>query len=344
MVPPRLAQKQFNRWLKLDEPDRTPSQLIEMLGFDYFTLLDRLTIARSRRHLEKYYGTSETGQFPERLKPLNVKPDVDLAGEFPSIREINFEIRRLNLASYAPLRYVLLHKRNSYDEKYSTKLARGAGFFKQVDREESLVQLLRVNLLKRMESSVTSFALSLRRQLDDVEAILARIEEQADDFEELDIADIDIEDPAFESLLVGRKVKVLLQDVDLIRWKQDLIEDRNRLATLYAAACEITAERDAKLAKLRQVIERKCKNPINPNNRKVIVFTAFADTARYLYQELAPWAQSRLGLESALVTGTGGIQTTLPHLRKNLASILTTFAPRTKERPDNLAVEERSIS
>ncbi len=335
----RLAQKQFNRWLDLDDAERTPSRLIEMLGFDYFALLDRLTIARSRRHLEKYYGTSETGRFPERLKPINVKPDVDLAGEFPSIREINFEIRRLNLAAYAPLRYVMPHKRDAYDEMYSTKLESGEGFFRQADREESLIQLLRVNALKRMESSVTSFALTVRRQLDDVEATLARIEEQADELEELDIADVDTEDPAFESLLVGRKVKVLLQDVDLIRWRQDLIEDRNRLATLHAAACEVSATRDAKLAELRAVIERKCHAPINPENRKVIVFTAFADTARYLYDELAPWAHGTLGLESALVTGTGGNQTTLPGLRKDLASILTTFAPRTKERPEDLAEE-----
>ena len=335
----RLAQKQFNRWLDLGDAERTPSRLVEMLGFDYFTLLDRLTIARSRRHLEKYYGASTAGRFPERLKPINVKPEVDLAGEFPSIREINFEIKRLNLAAYAPLRYVIPHKRDAYDEKYSTKLARGGGFFRQADREESLTQLLRVNALKRMESSVSSFALTVRRQLDDVETTLARIDEQADEVEELDIADVDIEDPAFESLLVGRKVKVLLHDVDLIRWRQDLIEDRNRLATLHAAACQVTATRDAKLAELRRIIERKCQDPINPENRKVIVFTAFADTARYLYDELAPWTQDTLGLASALVTGTGGNQTTLPRLRKDLVSILTAFAPRTKERPDDLAAE-----
>ena len=333
----RLAQKQFNRWLDLDDSERTASRLIDMLGFDYFMLLDRLTIARSRRHLEKYYGVTETGRFPERLKPINVKPDVDMTGEFPSIRDINLEIRRLNLAAYAPLRYVLPHKRDAYDEKYSTKLESGEGFFRQADREESLVHLLRVNALKRMESSVLSFALTMRRQLDDVETTLARIEEQAVEVEELDIADVDIEDPAFEGLLVGRKVKVLLQDVDLIRWKQELIEDRNRLATLHAAAYQVTADRDAKLAKLRGVIEHKCQCPINAGNRKVIVFTAFADTARYLYQELAPWAQVNLGLESALVTGTGGNQVTLPKLRKDLASILTAFAPLTKERPQDLS-------
>ena len=245
----------------------------------------------------------------------------------------------MNLAAYAPLRYVLPHKRQAYDEKYSTRLRSGEGFFRQADREESLVQLLRVNALKRMESSVASFALTVRRQLDDVEATLARIDEQVGELEELDIADIDIEDPAFENLLVGRKVKVLLHDVDPIRWRQDLIEDRNRLATLHAAARQVTPGRDAKLAELRRVIERKCRDPINPANRKVIVFTAFADTARYLYDKLAPWAKDHLGLESALVTGAGRNRTTLPRLRRDLASILTSFAPRTKERPDDLVDE-----
>ncbi len=335
----RLAQKQFNRWLDLDDAERSPSRLIEMLGFDYFTLLDLLTIARSRKHIEKYYGTAETGRFPDRLKPINIKADVDMAGEFRSIREINNEIRRLNLASYAPLRYVLPHKQAAYDKKYSTEIRGGEGFFRQADREESLIHLLRVNVLKRMESAVPSFALTVQRQLRDVEATLARIESHAEEFQEIEIEDVDIEDSAFESLLVGRKVKVLLKDVDLIRWKQDLIEDRNRLATLHAAAAQVDASRDAKLAALREMIEHKCRNPINPGNRKVIVFTAFADTARYLYDQLAPWVKTTLGIDTALVTGTGRNQTTLRGLRKDLASILTTFAPRTKERPEELAGE-----
>jgi len=335
----RLAQKQFNRWLDLEEAERTPSRLIEMLGFDYFTLLDLLTLARSRKHIERYYGINETGRFPDRLKPINIKPDVDRAGQFPSIHDINLEIRRLNLAAYAPLRYVLPHRQAAYDAKYSTEIRGGEGFFRQVDREESLVHLLRVNVLKRMESAVISFALTVKRQLDDVEATLARIEAHSEEVEELDIADVDIDDPAFESLLVGRKVKVLLKDVDLIRWKQDLIEDRNRLATLHTAATQVDAARDAKLAALREVIERKCRTPINPANRKVLVFTAFADTAEYLYAQLAPWAKSTLGVEAALMTGAGPNRTTLAGLRKDHASILTAFAPRSKERPEDLAGE-----
>jgi superfamily II DNA or RNA helicase len=332
----RLAQKQFNRWLDLDEAERTPSRLIEMLGFDYFTLLDLLTIARSRRHIEKYYGTTETGRFPGRLKPINIKADVDRAGAFPPIADINLEIRRLNLASYTPLRYVLPHKQESYDRKYSTQVKGGTGFFRQVDREESLIHLLRVNVLKRIESAVSSFGLTVQRQLRDVEATLSRIDAQSEAVEEfeLSIDDLDLDDPAFESLVVGRKVKVLLKDVDLVRWRQDLIEDRNRLATLVSAAQQVDAARDAKLIALREVIEHKCRRPINPGNRKVIVFTAFADTARYLYEQLAPWAKTTLGLDSALVTGAGSNQTTIPGLRKDLASILTAFAPRSKERPE----------
>ena len=335
----RQAQLQFNRWLALEDAERRPARLMDMLGFDYFKLLDLLTIARSRKHIEKYYGTNEMGRFPERLKPINIKPDVDLAGEFPPVGKINNEIRRLTLAAYAPLRYVLPQKQAAYDAKYSTRIRGGESFFRQVDREESLIQLLRVNDLKRMESSVNSFAMTIKRQLADVEATLSKIESHAESVDEIDIENVDIDDPAFESLLVGRKVKVLLQDVDRIRWRQDLIEDRNRLATLLSAARQVDAARDAKLRALREVIERKCRQPINPGNRKIIVFTAFADTAQYLYEHIAPWARKELGLHSALVTGTGDNKTTLPNLRKDFVSIITAFSPRAKERPEDLATE-----
>ena len=335
----RKAQKQFNRWLELDDADKTPARLVEMLGFDYFTLLDHLTIARSRRHVEKYYGTGETGRFPDRLPPINIKADVDLQGEFRSIRDINQEIRRLKLASYAPLRYVLPHKQAEYDEKYSTKVRGGEGFFYQKDREESLIHLLRVNVLKRMESAVSSFTLTLERQLEDVEAMLKRIEAHSDTLEAPSIADIDIDDPTFETLLVGRKIRVLLADVDRIRWQQDLLEDRNRLDTLLKTARQVGAARDAKLAKLREMITRKNSAPTNPGNRKIIIFTAFSDTANYLYAQLAAWAKDTLGIHSAVITGSKGIQTTLPGLRKNMSDVLTAFAPRAKERPQEMADE-----
>lgn len=333
----RMAQRQFNRWLDMSDTERTPGQLVDMLGFDYFKLLDLLTIARSRKHIEKYYGLEETGAFPERLKPINKKTDVDLEGKFPAIGDINNEIRRLHLAVYAPLRYVLPHKQEAYDKKYSMEVRGGTGFFRQVDREESLINLLRVNLLKRMESSVVSFALTIERQLADVEATLARMDAHQPDLVETDIADVDMDDPTFESLLVGRKVKVLLQDVDAVRWRQDLLEDRNRLSSLLSAARDVTPARDAKLVTLQQMIHDKCQHPINAGNRKVIIFTAFADTARYLYAELAPWVKTTLGLETALVAGSGRNQSTLPALRHDLSSILAAFAPQAKERPEDCA-------
>ncbi|MGJ7521730.1 helicase-related protein [Variovorax sp. LT1P1] len=342
----RRAQKAFNRWLELPEAEKTPQLLVEMLGFDYFSLLDHLTIARSRRHIEKYYGTSETGRFPSRLPPVNIKADVDKAGEFMSIKEINLEIRRLKLASYAPLRYVKEERLAAYDEKYSTAIRGGESIFRQVDREESLIHLMRVNLLKRMESSVWSFGLTVGRQLKDVDATLARLSsykvgssDTDDEFEEIDIADVDVDDPAFEPLLVGRKVKVLLSDIDFARWRQELTEDRNRLATLNAAAMQVDAARDDKLGKLRDLIAEKVRNPINGGNRKIIVFTAFADTAEYLYEHLADWAKTQLKVEAALVTGSGRNRTTLLALRKDLSTILTAFSPRSKERPASLAAE-----
>lgn len=335
----RKAQGQFNRWLDLPEDERRQSRLMDMLGFDYFKLLDMLTIARSRKHVQRYYGTAETGQFPDRLRPINIKADVDIAGEFRPIREINNEIRRLTLGAYAPLRYVLLHKQAAYDAKYSTKIRGGESYFRQVDREESLIHLMRVNLLKRMESSVASFALTIKRQLDDVSALLAKIDSHEETVEELGIDDVDIDDPSFEALLVGRKVKVLLQDVDRVRWRQDLTEDRNRLATLLSAARAVTADRDAKLAALKEVIARKIRAPLNGGNHKILLFTAFADTADYLYRELAAWAHKTLGIKAAVVTGTGANKTTLSGLRSDMGSILSAFSPRSKERPVNLSAE-----
>ncbi|MFJ8551242.1 helicase-related protein [Streptomyces sp. NPDC093676] len=335
----RKAQRQFNKWQDLDTVDRTPARLVDMLGFDYFSLLDMLTIARSRKHVEKYYGTSETGRFPDRRSPINIKADIDTDGDFRSIKDLNDEIRRLNLAAYSPMQYVLPHKRAEYDEKYSTRLSGGKGTFQQADRERSLVNLLRVNILKRLESSVESFRLTVSRQLADVERRLTAIELNESAVSDLNIADIEIDETRYEDLLIGGKVKVLITDMDLIKWRQDLVEDRDRLIGMLDAADKVSVERDAKLAQLREMITHKARTPINTGNRKIIVFTAFADTAKYLYQQLSDWAQSELGIETALVTGSGSNRTTLPKLRRDLSSILSAFSPRSKQRPEELTTE-----
>jgi hypothetical protein len=335
----RIAQGQFNRWQQLPEGPRTPVKLLEMLGFDYFRLLDLLTIARSRKHIERYYGTAETGTFPEKLTPTNIKSDVDLTGSFPPIVEVNNEIRRLKLAAFAPVRYVLENRRAAYERRYNqdvTGAGGGVSVFRQLDREESLIALLRVNLLKRMESSVHAFALTIGRQMEIVEALIARIDAHDDSVTAPMIDDLDDDDPAFEQLGVGRSVRVLLSDADLVRWRQDLAEDRERLARLHARAQTVTPERDAKLADLKTLIATKLADPFNPGNVKLLVFTAFADTAAYLYDAIRTDYPHRM----ALVTGSGRNKTTHPKLAADLGSILTAFAPRARSRPEALAGEE----
>lgn len=327
----RKAQTCFNGWVRLPTRERTVAGLLDSLNFDYFKLLDLLTIARSRKHIEKYYGVADIGQFPERLKPRNIKSDIDMQREFPSLHDINRTIRRLHLSAYSPLKYVRMDKREEYSRRYDMQV--GQGVFKQVDREQSLVHLMRVNLLKRMESSINSFALTVSSLLAQVEGLLARVEaHSASEVEELSIENIDFDSPEFEALSVGNKVKVLIQDMDLAAWKQDLAEDRYQLQRLHQEALKIVPNRDAKLDDLRALIAAKVASPLNSGNRKLIVFTAFADTAQYLYQQLAPWGHSTLGVHSALVTGTGTNKTTLKGVNGDLANILTNFSPRSKER------------
>ncbi len=329
----RKAQTLFNQWLKDDPAGRTTQGLLDALNFDYFQLLDLLTIARSRKHITKYYDVEDVGRFPQRAVPINVKADIDTSGLFPPLKEVNRDIRRLTLAAYAPLRYVLPERVEEYHRRYDIEM-KGGRSFRQIDREESLIHLMRVNLLKRMESSISSFAQTVEKLLGKVRGILERLESHdARDVEELSIEDVDLESEEFEPLLVGTKVKVLLQDVDRIRWRQDLEEDEELLVALLREARQVNHHRDEKLRRLTELIERKATEPVNDGNRKVIVFTAFADTAEYLYEHLAGWALDQLGLHSAIVTGrSGSNQTTLNGLRRDLSSILGAFSPISKER------------
>ncbi len=325
------AQKCFNRWL--DTPGHDTKSLLASMNFDYFKLLDLLTIARSRKHIQKYYGLKEVGKFPERRKPINVKEDIDTKGEFPPLKEVNRTIQRLHLAAYAPLKYVLPEKIEEYARKYDVEMD-GGKFFKQIDREESLIHLMRINVLKRMESSIHSFALTTRKLLAAVNGLLEKLEhfDAETDCGDLNINDIETDSPELEDLLVGSKVKVLIRDCDVRRWRQELEDDRVQLTKLATAASSVTPERDRKLVALKEMIAAKVRSPINAENRKVIVFTAFADTAAYLYEQLSGWAKGELGVESALVTGTGANRTTFVGLRTDIHTLLTNFSPRSKER------------
>jgi SNF2 family DNA or RNA helicase len=329
----RKAQAKFNEWLKLPEEQRKTARLLESMNFDYFKLLDIMTIARSRKHIEKYYDAREIGKFPERLKPKNIKADIDTTGQFPPLKDVNMTIKRLNLAAYAPLEYVRMDKKEEYSRKYDQEVKGGASVFRQIDRERNIVHLMRINMLKRMESSINSFAMTVEKIHDKMGYLLDQIKNQSDsEFEELSIEDIEIDAPEFEDFLIGNKVKVLIQDIDLVRWKQDLEEDRELLGHLLQDAEKIDAPRDAKLQKLKQVISEKINTPLNPGNKKVIIFTAFSDTAEYLYEQIAPWARNEHDVHSALVTGSGTNQCTIKNINKDLNSILTNFSPVSKER------------
>lgn len=329
----KMAQTRFNAWLNLDDRERTTESLLDTLNFDYFKLLDLLTIARSRKHIKKYYDVTEIGKFPERLKPVNIKTDIDTEGRFPALESINRDIRLLNLSAYAPLKYVLPQKAVEYSRKYDRKVA-GGSVFRQVDREQSLIHLMRVNLFKRMESSINSFTMTLEKLLGEVTGLIQKIEEHDNNatVEEYDIEAIEIEDDAFSPFVVGKKVKVLIQDMDTVRWKQELEEDREILENLIAASQSVKAPQDEKLRKLKELIRHKVTHPINPDNKKLIIFTAFADTAKYLYDNIAVWAKNELGVYAALVTGSGDNKTEMPGIRKDLASIITSFSPVSKER------------
>ncbi|WP_201318257.1 helicase-related protein [Paenibacillus sp. EPM92] len=323
------AQRKFNAWSKLNESERNLERFLDSLGMDYFNLLNALTIARSRKHIQKYYNAEEIGEFPTRLEPKNIKSDIDLQQEFPPLKDINNTIRRLKLALYSPLSYVLPEKRSEYSQKYDKQVGDGKSIFKQVDRESSLIHLMRVNLLKRLESSVHSFGLTVNKIITAIDSMLHAIEQGQTMFDpQLNISDL-TEEGLLEDLLIGNKVKVLIQDLDLIRLKQDLNEDREYLQSLLSAAEQIEPSRDAKLEDLKRIIRQKIQSPINEGNKKIIIFTAFSDTAEYLYDNLSPWIKKEYQLESALVTGDGQ-KTTMKGIKTEFNWLLTHFSPKSK--------------
>jgi SNF2 family DNA or RNA helicase len=331
----RKAQAKFNAWLKSNNGSTASREsLINGLDGSYFKLLDLLTIARSRKHIEKYYDVNDIGKFPDRLAPINRHTDFDVNGSLKAMDKVNDELNALNLGFYSPLSYVRDDKRSSYEAKYDITTSKGS-IFKQIERESSLIHLMRVNLLKRLESSVHSFRLTLEGLLRQIDGLLHKIEvaNRSESFyEDLDITEVDTDDALLDDLLTGGKVKVLLQDMDLIRCKEDLLDDKHRLENLLAQTKVIDETRDAKLKELKELIKNKVENNLNQGNKKVIVFSAFADTVKYLYENLHSWALSELKINSAMVTGGDANKTNLNDCKPDLGHILINFSPLSKKR------------
>lgn len=337
----RRAQTVFNAWSKLPQNERTASAILEMLDFNFFELLDSVTIARSRKHIETFYDTADIGKFPKRLKPLSFHCPLTKRTDIMTLNDIVKQLDSLNLAIYAPLNYILSSKISKYEDMYDTEVGGGRSRFRQTDRERSLKALMTTNLLKRIESSVEAFRLTLRSLKMNLTATLDAIADYeksgrtqyAPDYT-AKVDDFDVDDEYLEGLddfIVGKKIRVSFADMDVPSWQRDLKNDLEAINALLASMDMIRPEDDAKLQHLKAHIRQKVENPINSQNRKILIFTAFSDTANYLYTNLAAELHDELGLHTARVTGTDTPKATLKK-SYSFQSILTLFSPQSKEK------------
>lgn len=347
----RRAQKAFNTWSLLPPDERNAASILKALDFDFFELLDAVTIARSRKHIETFYDTKDIGKFPQRRKPLSYHCPITHRDDVMGLNEIFEQLSVLKLSVYAPISYILPSRLRKYEEIYDTQVEGGRGKLRQADRERSLQALMTTNLLKRLESSVEAFRLTLRALAANISRTLTAIGEferssgtQSVSDYLADVETLDAEDDELEGLnefTVGKKVQISLGDMDLPSWKHDLQADLILIDDLVASMDKVRPEDDAKLQHLQDVITRKIGAPINPGNKKVLIFTAFADTANYLFANLAPFAKD-LGLHTGKVTGSDSPKTTLKK-SYDFQGVLTLFSPRSKEKDVILPDEPAEI-
>ena len=300
------AQKVYNHWAKLKAEERTTERLLNDLSYDFFQLLDAVTIARSRSHIMKYYDTSAIGEFPHRLPPISRRPKLTDISNAINFRDIATELDNLNLSIYTPSLYLHDSAKNSYTIDYE-----GSGL--SIDgREKGLRNLMATNLLKRLESSVNSFRLTLERITAYIDETISLIDQEAEEIR-------------------GFR----LRDMDYISWRRDLAADQEVLRMLLLMLEDITPAHDSKLQMLIADLKEKFAHPINKDNRKVLIFTAFADTADYLYQQLAERIKADCGLNVALITGSTEGKCTIPKFECTFNNVLTFFSPISKDK-DNI--------
>lgn len=330
----RQAQTAFNAWSKLPAEERTTDNLLRRLDFDFFEVLDSVTIARSRKHIEKYYNTEKIGKFPERRKPISLRPSLTDLLSAINYNEIYEQLTQLQLEIYTPSAYIFPSKMQKYIDLTHHK----GNNLTQFGREEGIRRLMSVNLLKRLESSVSSFRLTLERIrnliMETIEGITQyeKCGEASIDMYEADSDDFDMEDQNTDYFTVGRKVKIDLADMDYKSWKGVLQKDADTLELLILMIADITPEHDTKLQELYKLISQKIENPINPGNKKVLIFTAFSDTAEYLYDNVSRYVMEKYGLNTGMISGTVDGKTTLKNFKATFNNILTCFSPVSKDR------------
>ena len=334
----RQAQAAFTRWSRLPAEERTPDAILKTLNFEFFELLDSVTIARSRRHIKAHYDIAEIGAFPIRRPPISFRPPLTERGDVPPFDGIYAQLSELALACYTPANYLLSSRLSKYEESYGNDLEGPARNVSLSGQQRGIKALMTVNLLKRLESSVHSFRLTLQSLEGNHRHTLRKIADYqltgrdstfgdiAPAFADYDADDED-EIPIPDSDTIGAKVQISLSDMDLPRWKQELEGDLVIIEGLLAEMRKVTPSDDAKLQHLKTTILSKLASPINPGNRKILLFTAFADTADYLYEHLAPELLESQGLHSGKVTGSSSPKSTLPKTY-DFQSLLTLFSPR----------------
>ena len=330
----RQAQSVYNAWCKLPEEERTTDNLLSRLDFDFFEVLDSVTIARSRKHIQTYYDTADIGTFPKRNKPISLRPKLTTLESAINYEDVYNLLSSLHLTIYTPTEFIHPSKLSKYLSQDETEN------FKK-GREHGIQRLMSINLLKRMESSVHSFLLTIRRVYDYIngtakiiDAFVAGQNVSLDEMTDLSGAEQDFDDDDLNTdfFSVGKKVKIDLRDMDYISWKRDIDEDLENLQLLILMVEDVTPEYDFKLNQLLDVIRNKVRQPINPGNKKVLIFTAFSDTAEYLYENVSRMAQKELGLNTALITGSVDGRTTIPGFKADMNHVLACFSPRSKER------------
>lgn len=330
----RQAQTAFNAWSKLPAEERTTDNLLRRLDFDFFEVLDSVTIARSRKHIEKYYNTEKIGKFPERRKPISLRPSLTDLPSAINYNEIYEHLSQLQLEIYTPSAYIFPSKMQKYIDLTHHK----GNNLTQSGREEGIRRLMSVNLLKRLESSVSSFRLTLERIRNLIMKTIEGITQyekcgEADiDMYESDSDDFDMEDQNTDYFTVGRKVKIDLADMDYKSWKDVLQKDADTLELLILMIADITPKHDTKLQELYKLISQKIENPINPGNKKVLIFTAFSDTAEYLYDNVSRYVMEKYSLNTGMISGTVDGKTTLKDFKATFNNILTCFSPVSKDR------------
>ena len=332
------AQRAFNTWSKWDPVDRTTENLLRMLDFDFFEVLDSVTIARSRKHIQKYYDTSDIGTFPTRLKPISLRPPLTSLKKAINYNEIYEQLTQLSLSIYTPTHFILPSKMEKYAELYEDNKVNVG--FTQANREQGIRRLTAINLMKRMESSVHSFNLTLKRIYSLIDSTIQSIDTydktSSVKLELTDISNIeefDSEDQNGDELFTfGKKVKIEIGDMDYKSWRDSLAKDRDTLELLTLMVGDITPEYDSKLQELFRVIKNKLENPINQDNKKIIIFTAFADTAEYLFDNVSKYVKENFGLNTAMVSGSVEGRTTVPKLKSDLNTVLTCFSPISKDK------------